>query len=59
VIVNMHGRTTIKTFHSICAVPSMANFCNSLISCFPAMLLRCCLSDFEMVPVAHIITGIE
>jgi membrane-associated HD superfamily phosphohydrolase len=30
-------------------------FCNSLISCFPGMLLRNCLSDFEMVPVAPVI----
>jgi hypothetical protein len=33
-------------------------FCSSLISCFPGMLLRYCLSDFEMVPVVSIITGI-
>ena len=33
-------------------------FCSSLISCFPGMLLRYSLSDFEMVPVAPIITGI-
>ena len=36
----------------------MALFCSSLISCFPCMLLRYCLSDFEMVPVAPVITGI-
>jgi len=30
----------------------------SLISRFPAMLLRYCLSDFEMVPVAPLITSI-
>jgi hypothetical protein len=29
-----------------------------LSSCFPGMLLRCVLNDFEMVPVALIITGI-
>ena len=40
------------------AVPNRAVFCSSLISCFPLMLLRYCLSDFEMVPVAPIITGI-
>ena len=28
----------------------MAVFCSSLISCFPGVLLRYCLSDFEMVP---------
>jgi hypothetical protein len=37
------------------AVLSIAVFCISLISCFPGMLLRYCLSDFEMVPVAPII----
>ena len=37
---------------------SMAVFYSSLISCFPDMLLRYCLSDFEMVPVAPIIIGI-
>ena len=36
----------------------MAVFCGSLISFFPAMLLRYLLSDFEMVPVAPIITCI-
>jgi len=33
-------------------------FSSSLISCCPGMLLRYCRSDFEMVPVAPIITGI-
>jgi len=43
----------------MCAVPNMAEFfCTSLISCFPSMLLRYCLSDFVTVPVAPIITGI-
>ena len=42
----------------MCAVPIMAGFVNSLVSCFPVILLRYCLSDFEMVPVAPIITGI-
>ena len=32
-------------------------FCSSLISCCPGMLIRYCLSDFEMVPVASIITS--
>ena len=31
-------------------------FCSSLTSCFPDLLLRYCLSDFEMVPVAPVIT---
>ena len=51
----------IRTFRSMCAVPNMAVFfffCSSLISCFPGVLFRYCLSDFEMVPVAPIITGI-
>jgi hypothetical protein len=42
----------------MCAVPNMAVFCSSLISCFPGMLLRFLLKDFVLVPVAPIITGI-
>ena len=42
----------ISTFRSMCAVSNMAAFCSSLISCFPGLLLRYCVSDFEMVPVA-------
>ena len=48
----------ISTFRSMCTVPNMAVFCGSLISCFPGMLLTYFLNDFEIVPVAHIITGI-
>jgi hypothetical protein len=48
----------IWTFHNTCAVPNTAVFCSSLISCFPIMLLRYCLSDSEVVPVAPVITGI-
>jgi hypothetical protein len=33
----------------------MAVFYISLISCFPGLLLRFCLSVFEMVPVTYII----
>ena len=42
----------------MCAVPNMAIFCSSLILCFPGMLFRYCLSDYEMVPVAIIIASI-
>jgi hypothetical protein len=48
----------ISTFRITCAVPIMAVFCSSLISCFPGMLLGYFLNDFEMVPVAPIIIGI-
>ena len=48
----------ISTFRSMCEVPTMAVFCSSLISCFPGMLLTYFLDDFEIVPVAPIITGI-
>jgi len=48
----------ISTFPSMCAVPNMAVFCSSLTSCFPGMLLMYFLNDFEVVPVAPIITGI-
>ena len=36
----------------------MAVVCSSLILCFPGMLLGYCLRDFEMIPVALIITGV-
>jgi hypothetical protein len=48
----------ISTFRSMCAVPNMAVFCSSLASLFPGMVLTYFLNDFEMVPVAPIITGI-
>jgi len=48
----------ISTFRSMCAVPNMAVFWGSLTSCFPVILLTYFLSDFEIVPVAPIITGI-
>ena len=48
----------ISAFRSICAVPNMAVFWSSLTSCFPGMLLTYFLNDFEIIPVAPIITGI-
>ena len=33
----------------------MAGDCRSLISCFPDVLLRYCLDDLEMVPVAPVL----
>ena len=48
----------ISTFRSVCAVPSMAIFCSSLTSWFPGMLLTYFLNDFEIVPIAPIITGL-
>ena len=48
----------ISTFRSMCAVPNMAVFCSSLTSCFLGMLLAYFLNDFEIVPVAPIISGI-
>ena len=48
----------ISTFRSMCAVRNMAVFCSSLTSCFPGMLITYFLNDFEIVPVAPIITGI-
>jgi len=47
----------VSTFRSMCAVPNMAVFCSSLTSWFPGMLLTYFLKDFEMVPVAPLITG--
>ena len=48
----------VSTFRSTCAVPNMAVFCSSFTSWFPGMLLMYFLNDFEMVPVAPIITDI-
>ena len=48
----------ISTFRSMRAVPNMAVFCSSLTSWFPGMLLTYFVNDFEMFPVAPIITGI-
>jgi len=48
----------ISTFRSMCAVPNMAVFWSFLTSCFPGMLLTYFLNDFEIVPVAPIITGV-
>jgi len=48
----------ISTFRSTCAVPNMTVFCSSLTSCFPGMLLTYFLNDFEIVPVAPVITVI-
>ena len=48
----------ISTFRSMCAVPNMTVFCSSFTSCFPGMLLTYFINDFEIVPVAPIITGI-
>ena len=42
----------ISTLWSMCAVISTAVYCSCLISCFPGMLLRYFLQDFDMVPVA-------
>ena len=49
---------SISTSRSLCAVTDMAVFCSSLISCFPGTLITYCLSDFEMVLVAPLVTGI-
>jgi len=48
----------VSTFRSMCTVPNMAVFCSSLTSSFPGMLLTYFLNDFQMVPVAPIITEI-
>jgi hypothetical protein len=48
----------ISTFRSMCAVPNMAVFWSFLTSYIPGMLLTYFLNDFDIVPVAPIITGI-
>ena len=48
----------ISSFRSMCAVRNMTVCCSCFTSCFPGMLLAYFLNDFEIVPVAPIITGI-
>jgi hypothetical protein len=45
----------VSTLRSMYAVPNMAVFCSSW---FPGTLFTYFLDDFEVVPVAPIITGI-
>jgi hypothetical protein len=53
----VEGLVLLHQYFPKCAVPSIAVFCSSFISCFPGMLFRHYLND-EVVPVASIITGI-
>jgi len=48
----------ISAFRSMCAVPNMAVFWSFLTSYFPGVLLTYFINDFEIVPVAPVITGI-
>ena len=48
----------ISNLRNMYAVTRTAVSWSSLISCFPGMLLRYCLSDFEMVPLASVLIGI-
>jgi hypothetical protein len=50
--------TSTSTLRSMCSVPIVVISCSSLTFCFLCMLLWCFVKDFEMVPVAPIITGI-
>ena len=48
----------VSTFQTMYAAPKMIVFFSSLMSCFPGMLLRYFLDDFEVVSVTHVIPGI-
>ena len=48
----------ISTFRSMCTMPNMAVSRSSLTSCFPGMLLTYFLNDFEIVPLAPVMTVI-
>ena len=47
----------ISIFRSKRAVPNVAVFCSSLMSCFPAILLGYFLNDFDMLPIFLVIIG--
>ena len=48
----------VSSFWRMCAVPNMAVFCSFRTSWLPGMLPMYFRNDFEMVPVAPVITGI-
>jgi len=48
----------ISNFRSKCEVPHVAVFYSNLTSCFPGMFFTYLLNEFEICPVAPIITGI-
>jgi len=48
----------ISTFRRLCTVTNKAGFCIFFIPCFPGILLRYSVSDFDVVSVNQIITGI-
>jgi hypothetical protein len=66
ICVKIYGTDNVMfhvTFCTFTLVPSKVQYvcsakCISLISFFPVLLLGNCLNNFEMVPVAPIITGI-
>jgi len=57
-LVSVLNQLYFYTSRSMCAVPNMTVLCSSLTSCFPGMLITYFLNNFEIVPVAPIITGI-
>ena len=48
----------VSTLCSMCVVPSMVVSCCYLMLCSAVMLLRFCLSGFEIIPIVPVITGI-
>jgi hypothetical protein len=60
--VNSHAECFALWHHHfpqfVCAVHNMAVCCSSLISPLPSMLFGYCLSDFALVPVAPVVSGI-
>jgi hypothetical protein len=48
-----------NTFRIMRSVPNMVAPCSSSVSCYPGMLPTYRLNDFEVVPVAPVITGIN
>jgi hypothetical protein len=47
----------INAVQCMCAVPNMAVFRISLISCFPGILLKYILDESEIIPAAPVITA--
>ena len=51
-------RTLTLALPEVCAMPSMAVFYSSMVSCFPIMSVRYFLNDFGKVTLSPVIIGI-
>jgi hypothetical protein len=46
----------VRTLRGICSLTNTAVFCSFVMSCFPGMLFRYFLNDFEVILFAPVVT---